>query len=96
MHTHFYHWPSEADALTAGVLVEDAESGAVNAAPGWTQTPGPVWLTAPVMSEPDPETGEQTVVTPGEQSGPIVLLSADPVAALAANEIYPEGHGGFA
>lgn len=96
MHTHFYHWPGEAEALAAGVLVEDTETGTVNPAPGWTQTPGPVWLTAPVMSEPDPETGEQAIITEGEQSGPVVLLRAEPVAALADHNIHPEGHGGFA
>lgn len=96
MNGHFYHWPSEAEAIATGVLVEDAESGAISAALGWTQTPGPVWLVEPVMSEPDPETGEQSVITPGEQSGPIVLLRSDPVVALADHKITPDGHGGFA
>jgi hypothetical protein len=55
-----------------------------------------VWLTQPVLSEPDPETGEQTVVTPGVQSDPVVLLRPTPLVALADHEIEPEGHGGFA
>ena len=91
-----YHWPTEADAAADGALVLDAETGNYVEAQGWTRTPGPLWLTAPVMSEPDPETGEQTPETPGVPSDPVVLLRRTELVALADNRITPEGHGGFA
>jgi hypothetical protein len=96
MKTYFYNWPTEADAAADGAMTLDAETQTYQPASGWTRTPGPVWLTAPVMSEPDPETGEQTVVTPGVQSEPVVLLRPTPLVALADHEIEPAGHGGFA
>lgn len=92
----FYAWPDEASALLDFALVSDAETGAIDAAPGWTRIPGPVWLTQPVLSDPDLETGEQTVVTPGVQSDPVVLLRPTPLVALADHKIEPAGHGGFA
>lgn len=96
MKTYFYNWPTEADAAADGAMTLDAETQTYKPAPGWTRTPGPCWLVANVMSEPDPETREQTVETPGVQSEPVVLLRRSPVASLADHEITPEGHGGFA
>ena len=93
---YFYAWADEASAIADGALETDAETGAIDASNGWTHIPGPVWLTQPVLSEPDPETGEQTVVTPGVQSDPVVLLRPTPLVALEALRINPEGHGGFA
>lgn len=94
--TYFYDWPTEADAAADGAMTLDDETQTYQPASGWTRTPGPVWLTAPVMSEPDPETGEQEVLEAGVQSEPVVLLRTGFVASLADNIINPEGHGGFA
>ncbi len=55
-----------------------------------------VWLVDPVMSDPDPETGEQTVITEGERSKPyVLLLPEDPGKAQSAC-IVPAGDQGFA
>ena len=67
--------------LTAGVVLR-SERG--------------VWLTQPVMSDPDPDTGEQTVETPGTRSAPFVILSPVEYPDAAAYRITPEGEQGFA
>lgn len=90
-----YHWPTEAAAAADGALVLDAETGNYVEAAGWTRT-NQGWITAPVMSEPDPETGEQETLTPGVPTDPVVMLHPREQAALAAHRITPEGHGGFA
>lgn len=94
--TYFYNWPTEADAAADGAMTLDAETQTYQPASGWTRTPGPVWLQSPVMSEPNPETGEQAVETPGVQSEPVVLLRRGPLVDLADHLIAPEAHGGFA
>ncbi|MFW6300527.1 MAG: hypothetical protein ACOC20_06365 [Oceanicaulis sp.] len=96
MNGHFYAFADEQAALDAGALVTDPETGETNAAPGYTRIPGPVWLVEPVLSDPDPETGEQTVTEPGTQSDPVVVLTPQPVAALHDQKIEPAGHQGFA
>lgn len=50
-----------------------------------------VWLTSPVMSEPDPETGEQSVATEGVRSDPYVVVSSRPIGLLEDYLIEPEG-----
>ena len=54
-----------------------------------------LWLVAPVMSDPDPDTGEQTVITPGERSADYVILSPEDDGS-ASKKIEPVGHQGFA
>lgn len=49
-----------------------------------------VWLTSPVMSEPD-ENGDQTVVDAGVRSDPYVVVSSMPIGLLDAYLIQPEG-----
>lgn len=55
-----------------------------------------VWLVSPVLSEPDAETGEQTLLTPGEKSADYVILTSQEYTDAAAFRITPEGRQGFA
>lgn len=94
MKGYFY---SAADAETlhaaypSGFQLDD-ESGEVEpVSPLTLRSQNGVWLTSPVMSEPDPETGEQTIVTPGVRSDNCVVVSSLPIGVLSAYLIEPEG-----
>ena len=53
-----------------------------------------LWLSTPVMSEPD-ENGDQTITTPGLRSAPFVILSPVEYPDAADFLITPEGEQGF-
>jgi hypothetical protein len=53
-----------------------------------------VWLSLPVMSEPD-ENGDCTLTTPGTRSAPFVVLSPVEYPDAADFLITPEGEQGF-
>ncbi len=55
-----------------------------------------VKLTPDVLSEPDPETGEQTIVTPGDMSADYVILTPEEYPDATAFRIIPHGRQGFA
>lgn len=49
-----------------------------------------VWLSSPVLSEPD-ENGEYAVVDPGARSDAYVVISAQEIGLLGAYLIEPDG-----
>lgn len=93
MKGYFYSAPDvETLALAApSRFATDPDSGNVSPTDGITvrSTTG-IWLSSPVLSEPDEE-GNQTIITEGVRSDPYVIVSAEPIAALSAFEITPEG-----
>jgi hypothetical protein len=54
-----------------------------------------VWITAPVMSEPD-ESGDQTILEAGVRSKDFVVLVPDEVESALSYQITPAGAQGFA
>lgn len=54
-----------------------------------------VWITAPVMSEPD-ENGDQTILEAGVRSKDFVVLVPDEVESASSYKVTPAGAQGFA
>lgn len=50
-----------------------------------------VWLTRPVESDPDPETGEQEVLQAGIRSKPFVIVLPEPDERLSDYLVTPDG-----
>lgn len=53
-----------------------------------------LWLVEPVLSDPDPETGERELIDAGERSLSFVILSPDQDGS-EAKRIQPASHQGF-
>ena len=83
------------DAATCGQELPDVWNGDELTAGAFLRSERGVWLTQPVMSDPDPETGEQTIATPGTRSAPFVVLLPVEYPDAAAYRITPEGEQGF-
>ena len=84
-----------ADAATCGQELPEIWDGAELTAGAVLRSERGVWLTQPVLSDPDPETGEQTITTPGTRSEPFVILSPAEYPDAADFLISPEGEQGF-
>lgn len=92
MKGYFYSAP-DAETLAAAApsrFVADPDSGELSPSGVTLRSTNGVWLSSPVLSEPD-ENGEQTVVEAGVRSDLYVIVSAAPIAALSAYKIEPEG-----
>lgn len=85
-----YHWPDLDAAYLDGAY--DPQAGW---APPLVHVPPHGWITEPVLGEPDPETGEATVIEPGVSPGPVMALCPVPVPALEHRRIYPIGASGI-
>ena len=93
MKGYFYSSP-DAETLAglypAGFVIDET-SGDLMPSNGLTlrSTRG-VWLSSPVLSEPD-ENGERYLVDPGVRSDEYVVISAKEIGLLSAYLIAPEG-----
>lgn len=72
-----YHWPD----------LESAElDGAYDPASGWlaplVAVPRHGWIKEPVLGDPDPQTGEARVVSPGIRPDAVMVLSPIQVPSL--------------
>lgn len=84
-------------AAPVGVFYTDEISGDVHTHFGQiTKTKG--WLVEPVYGEPDPETGDPVILTPGTRPPAACLLTPPnkPIPALEAYRVAPLGWQGFA
>jgi hypothetical protein len=97
MSSYFYAFE---DAATCGQEIPSVWTVGAEGEPSLTvgallRSQRGVWLTQPVFSEPDPDTGEQTVVTPGVRSADFVILSPVEYPDAADYLINPDGEQGF-
>lgn len=96
---YFYAAPDLATLQTISptLFVTDDISGVASAvSPMMIYGTNGIWLVHPVMSEADPETGDQTVLEDGVRSDPLVVLSKVAVAGWEAYAISPVGVQGYA
>lgn len=89
----FFYAAPDAETLAAAApsrFSTDPDTGAAHPTGVTLRSTNGVWLSSPVPSEPD-ENGDQTVVEEGVRSDLYVIVSSEPIAALAAFQIAPAG-----